>query len=68
MNKDSFGCFERYRLILKHEYVSNDGKVIQADQPLVADHVVSCHDYTPAAIVDRMIAELGHEMLQRISR
>lgn len=62
---------ERYRLILKHEYIDDDGIAHKIEDPYVIDNLsFNVPDYgcPPAIRVDAMMDRFKHELLNRMSQ
>ena len=62
---------ERYRLILKHEYIDDDGIVHKIEDPYVIDNLsfdLAGYGCPPAIRVNAMIDQFKHELLERISQ
>lgn len=61
--------FERYRLILRHDYVGEDGKNIhQIEEPLIMDYIISKDEkhYSPCdgVLLNQLIDWFKHEILR----
>lgn len=62
---------ERYRLILKHEYIDDDGIAHKIEGPYVIDNLsfdLAGYGCPPAIRVNAMIDQFKHELLERISQ
>lgn len=62
---------ERYRLILKHEYIDDDGIVHKIEDPYVIDSLsfnMPDYGYPPVIRVDAMMDRFKHELLNHISQ
>ena len=62
---------ERYRLILKHEYIDDDGIVHKIEDPYVIDSfspVLAGYGCPPAIRVNAMLDQFKHELLSRMSQ
>ena len=62
---------ERYRLILKHEYIDDDGIVHKIEDPYVIDSLsfnMPDYGYPPVIRVDAMMDQFKHELLNHMSQ
>lgn len=62
---------ERYRLILKHEYIYDDGTVHEIEDPYVIDSLspdLIGYGCFPAIRVNAMMDQFKHELLNRMSQ
>lgn len=59
---------ERYRIVLKHEYVGNEGKPYQIEEPLCIEYMVPHSDYLPPStvLINEMMDRLKTAMLDRV--
>ena len=58
---------ERYTLILKHEYIDEEGNKHELDEPVIVTHIM----YVPqfgyvSAVINDMIEQMRHYVLQMI--
>lgn len=60
--------FERYRLVLTHEYIDNDGKAHKLEDPICTEYNIMMDKFAPprSVIVNEMIERLKHFMLNSI--
>lgn len=61
--------YERYRLILKHEYIDEDMRnTYQIEEPLVMDYMISKNEkyYSPCegVLLNRLMDWFKHEILK----
>lgn len=62
---------ERYRLILKHECIDDDGIVHKIEDPYVIDSLsldLTGYGCPPAIRVNAMMDQFKHELLNRMSQ
>lgn len=59
---------ERYRLILTHEYVDDDGEAHKIEDPICTNYTIIRDEYTPPTpvIINEMIERLKHFLLNNI--
>lgn len=59
---------ERYRLILTHEYVDDDGEAHKIEDPICTNYAIIRDEHTPPTpvIINEMLERLRHFMLNNI--
>ena len=59
---------ERYRLILTHEYIDENGEAHKIEDPIRTEYSIMMDEFAPpkAIIVNEMIEKLKHFMLNII--
>ena len=71
MNADRLKCVERYRLILRHEYITDEGDTIRLQDPIVVQMIIvpeASHRYSEPVIVEKMVDKLKSFLLDEIDR
>lgn len=71
MNADGLKCVERYRLILRHEYITDEGDTIRLEDPIVVQMIIvpeAIHRYSEPVIVENMVDRLKSFLLDEIDR
>ena len=65
-----FPSFERYRVILKHEYFDNQGNHYEIEEPLVLDYTFLRSEYyiSVPTLINDMMDRLKFALLDRLKK
>ena len=65
-----FPSFERYRVILKHEYFDNQGNHYEIEEPLAVEYTILRSEYyIPVTIlINEMMDKLKFALLDRLKK